>query len=387
MSKQSSPSQTAFGGDSLDRSPVRAAMADGRELIYFFDTPDRSAEFVAPADTRDLPPRPPVSELRYDALSGEWVSFAAHRQTRTHLPAASECPLCPTRSEMASEIPAESYDVAVFENRFPSFGPEQHTSDVAAELGAFTPSHGRCEVVAFGPGHTDSLASLGVDRIRTVIDAWAHRSTELGNARGRRTGLRLRKPRRRNRRDPAPPARADLRLPVHHPANRQPAGPGRVPPGTNRAATSWPTSWRSSSPTASASSSAAPTGLPLSRTPPACPSRSTWCPNRQVAELGELTAEERDELAEMYHRLLCSVDALYSTPTPYIAGWFQAPRTHPNRDEAWLHLQLTSPRRAEDKMKYLAGSEAAMGAFIGDVTPETSAKSLRDAASRANGDA
>ena len=46
----------------------------------------------------------------------------------------------------------------------------------------------------------------------------------------------------------------------------------------------------------------------------------------------------------------------------------------------WLHLQLTSPRRAEDKLKFLAGSEAAMGAFINDVTAEQTAARLREAA-------
>jgi UDPglucose--hexose-1-phosphate uridylyltransferase len=42
-------------------------------------------------------------------------------------------------------------------------------------------------------------------------------------------------------------------------------------------------------------------------------------------------------------------------------------------------LQFTSPRRAADKLKYLAGSESGMGAFIGDVAPETSAERLRAA--------
>ena len=47
------------------------------------------------------------------------------------------------------------------------------------------------------------------------------------------------------------------------------------------------------------------------------------------------------------------------------------------RPAGYLHLQLTSPRRAEDKLKYLAGSEAAMGAFINDTTPELVAERLR----------
>jgi UDPglucose--hexose-1-phosphate uridylyltransferase len=50
-----------------------------------------------------------------------------------------------------------------------------------------------------------------------------------------------------------------------------------------------------------------------------------------------------------------------------------------------LHLQLTSPRRAADKLKYLAGSEAAMGAFINDTTPESVAARLREVAAQPAG--
>ena len=80
----------------------------------------------------------------------------------------------------------------------------------------------------------------------------------------------------------------------------------------------------------------------------------------------------------LYLRLLRGVDALYDSPTPYIAAWHQAP-VHRARDAARLHLQLTSPRRAADKLKFLAGSEAAMGAWIGDVPPEDAAARLRTA--------
>ena len=59
-------------------------------------------------------------------------------------------------------------------------------------------------------------------------------------------------------------------------------------------------------------------------------------------------------------------------------AWHQAP-ANLGRDTVRLHLQLTSPRRAADKLKFLAGSEAAMGAWIGDVPPETAAEKLRAA--------
>ena len=97
-------------------------LADGRELLYFDDTRHRAGR--GPRRTAaNFPDRGPSGEIRYDALTGEWVAVAAHRQHRTHLPPADECPLCPSTPGRASEIPAADYDVAVFENRFPSLGP------------------------------------------------------------------------------------------------------------------------------------------------------------------------------------------------------------------------------------------------------------------------
>ena len=64
---------------------------------------------------------------------------------------------------------------------------------------------------------------------------------------------------------------------------------------------------------------------------------------------------------------------------PYISGWYQAP-AQAARDRWWLHLRLFSNRRAADRLKYLAGSEAAMGAFVNDIRPEDAASMLREAA-------
>jgi UDPglucose--hexose-1-phosphate uridylyltransferase len=48
-----------------------------------------------------------------------------------------------------------------------------------------------------------------------------------------------------------------------------------------------------------------------------------------------------------------------------------------DRELAYLHLQLYSVRRAPGRLKYLAGSESAMGAFVNDVLPEQLAHALR----------
>ena len=109
---------------------IAARMADGRELFYFDDvTPTRK---VLP-DTRDLPHVTQGSTMRFDVLTGEWVAIAAHRQDRIYMPPADHCPLCPTKpGREPSEIPAPSYDVVVFENRFPSF--TETAPDVPGEV-------------------------------------------------------------------------------------------------------------------------------------------------------------------------------------------------------------------------------------------------------------
>src|ERR1035437_8950610 len=73
-------------------------LADGRELIYFDDSePYRSgAKSREAVDEPPLGDRPAAGTMRLDALTGDWVSIADHRQNRTFLPPTDECPLCPT---------------------------------------------------------------------------------------------------------------------------------------------------------------------------------------------------------------------------------------------------------------------------------------------------
>jgi len=93
------------------------SLSDGRELSYF-DT-GVSARRDEP-DRRGLSPGRPESLLRYDPLQRTWVMYASHRQDRTYLPGAADCPLCPSTDIRATEIPARDYEVVVFENRFPA---------------------------------------------------------------------------------------------------------------------------------------------------------------------------------------------------------------------------------------------------------------------------
>ena len=106
-------------------------------------------------------------------------------------------------------------------------------------------------------------------------------------------------------------------------------------------------------------------------------------PNRDVPDLVALDDDERDELAEVYLDLLRRLDRYYEAPDgapialPYIAGWHQAP-VRRGRDVSRLHLQVMSVLRAPGRLKYLAGSESGVGAWINDVSPESVAARLRE---------
>jgi UDPglucose--hexose-1-phosphate uridylyltransferase len=360
-------------------SITSTSLADGRELIYFDDdAPGEVLRAEELNDLRDLPPRGEPGEVRYDALTGEWVAVAAHRQSRTHLPPADQCPICPTTSGNPSEIPAENYDVVVFENRFPSLGPALGPVSSDPVWGATAPANGRCEVIAFTPEHTGSFSGLSEVRARTVVEAWAQRTEVLSSLPGIKQVFPF------ENRGP------EIGVTLHHPHGQIYAYPYITPrAGVLGAAARKYFANTNGSETLTGSilqnerEDGSRMVLESEHFSAYVPFAARWplevhlVPNRQVADLAGLSGEEKDELAHVYLELLRRLDALYPTPMPYISAWHQAPLDAQLRPASYLHLQLTSPRRAADKLKYLAGSEAAMGAFINDTTPELVADRLR----------
>jgi UDPglucose--hexose-1-phosphate uridylyltransferase len=356
------------------RTSIR--LSDGRELLYFDEKPaDRSFP-----DTRQLPPPPPTSQLRYDPLVDEWIAVAAHRQTRTFLPPTNACPLCPSKPEFASEIPAPDYDVVVFENQFPSFSdrikPDEITS--LTDLVPVRPGVGRTEVVCFTSDHNTSFGALPPSRVRTVVDVLADRTTEMSalpgvtqvfpfENRGIEIGVTLSHPHGQIYAYPmiTPRTKAMLAAAAKHAnstggrnlyadvlAAEQKAGVRVV--GSNE-------HWTAYVPAAAR-----------------WPFEVQLAPHRHVPDIPALSEAERDAFGPLYLDVLRRFDALFDMPMPYISAWHQAV-VGEGREWGYLHLQLFSIRRAADKLKYLAGSESAMGAFINDIPPERAADMLRNA--------
>jgi UDPglucose--hexose-1-phosphate uridylyltransferase len=100
-------------------------------------------------------------------------------------------------------------------------------------------------------------------------------------------------------------------------------------------------------------------------------------PRRQVRDLAALEDAERAALAELYLDVIRRMEGIFDDTLPAISGVHQAP-VHADADAYWLHLEVFSIRRAVGKLKFLAGSESAMGAFVNDITPEIAAQRLRE---------
>jgi UDPglucose--hexose-1-phosphate uridylyltransferase len=342
-------------------------LADGREIIYFDEAPGSGRAQVP--DTRPLGPRTPGPALplgrsewgiRWDPLAGEWVVIAAARQDRTFLPPADMCPLDPSRPGHYTEIPADGYDVVVFENRFPS---------LAEPLG-------RCEVVCFTSAHDSSFAALPPRRVRTVLEAWVDRTEALSALPGTRQVYCF-----ENRGE-------EIGVTLHHPHGQIYAFPFVAPRLERMVAQAALYDGGNLFDDLVAAEVRAGVRV-VTRNEhwiAFVPEAARWpyevqiFPVSRVPDLPALSSAARSAFGPLYLDVLRRFDALFDRPAPYIAAWHQAPVGDDEaRGRFAAHLQVLSVRRAAGKLKYLAGTESGMGVWINDIVPEQAAQRLREA--------
>ncbi|MEU2775114.1 galactose-1-phosphate uridylyltransferase [Streptomyces sp. NPDC007162] len=345
-------------------------LADGRELIYYDLRDDTVRDAV---DRRPLERTHTTSEIRRDPLLGDQVAIASHRQGRTYHPPADQCPLCPTEGDRLSEIPDSSYDVVVFENRFPSLAGDS----------------GRCEVVCFTSDHDASFASLTEEQARLVLDAWTDRTSELSHLpsveqvfcfenRGAEIGVTLGHPHGQIYAYPFTTPRTALMLRSLAAHKEATGGENLFDAVLERELADERVVLESEHWVAFVPYAAH------------WPYEVHLYPKRRVPDLLALDEAARSEFPQVYLELLRRFDRIFGEgepPTPYIAAWHQAPFgtleefEGVTRDDFALHLELFTIRRSSGKLKFLAGSESGMSVFINDVPPERAAERLREVAS------
>jgi UDPglucose--hexose-1-phosphate uridylyltransferase len=322
-----------------------------------------------------------MTERRRDPLTGEWRTFATDRQHRTFLPPTDQCPLCPTRDPAApTEVPWEAFDIAVFDNRFPSLVPDPPApAVVGGDLYEVEPAIGATEVIVYADDHDATLTSLGVERVRLLVDVWADRYAALGSRdevayvflfenRGEAVGVTL-----------------------HHPHGQVYAYPEIPPlPARELAAARRHLDERGTCLLCDVVAQergdgvrvVADNGIFVAYVPFAArfPYEVHLTTTRHVPSLLDLSDLERDAMAELLLEVVATYDAMFGFPLPYVMSMHQAPTDEGEWQEvSHLHVELTPFHRTESKLKYLAGSELGGGAFLNDVAPEDAAARLRSA--------
>jgi len=350
----------------------RLTKPDGRALVLYGDAALESARIEAPQ-----PPGPPVraaSQLRWHPLRGAWVDYASHRQERTFLPPPSWDPLAPTvPGGEPTELPAGPWQVAVFENRFPSLSmsaPPPPETIVETQ-----PGRGVCEVVVYTPATSGSLGTLDLSHLETLVEVWADRTAELGQHPDIEYVM------------PFENRGIEVGATLHHPHGQIYAYPF-VPPVPARE-------------------------IAMQRRHLECYGRGlleqhiiaevedgrriiyagelvvafvpafaqypyeVWiAPRAPVPGLPELDDDERADFARALKTVVLKYDGIRE-PFPYVMVIHQAPTDGMPHPEAHLHIEFYPPYRTPERLKYLAGTEIGAGMFTNDALPEATAAQLR----------
>ena len=303
-----------------------------------------------------------MSEQRFNELRGEHVVYAIHRQDRTFLPDRAHCPLDPTKpGAPPTEIPFEAFQLAVFDNRFPSFEAPG----------------GAAEVVVYTDEHDGSFGTLSQARAEALMWVWRHRYEELGarpdvdyvmifENRGIEVGVTLHHPHGQIYGYPfVPPVpalelAADERLGGCAPCEllQRELADGRRVLLQSDAVVAY------------------------------VPEAARWAYEAHVvmrehrASLLDCTAQELRALAATLQALVRGYDALFERAFPYVMVVHQAPTAAAPvsvMQHGHVHVEFYPPLRTAEKLKFLAGSEQGAGTFISDTLPEETAAALREA--------
>ncbi len=319
-----------------------------------------------------------MSELRWDPINREWVITATHRQNRTFKPPKDYCPLCPTEEGgFPTEVP-EDYDLVVFQNKFPSLQPTAPEPVVeGSELYSVAPAKGICEVVLFTPQHEGVMSKEPLSRFIKLVKVWKDRYEKLGSKdyvnyvfifenRGEEVGVTLEHPHGQIYAYPFIPPKIKKELESSEEYFQQnekclfcqvikeEINDGRRVVFSNDTFTAI---------------------IPFF-------ARHTYeihiYANQHLPSMHEFADREILDLAEILRIIIQKYDNLFGFLFPYIMSIHQQPTDGSGKEYSHFHIEFYPPYRAQDKLKYLAGSEAGAGAYINNSLAEEKARELRE---------
>jgi UDPglucose--hexose-1-phosphate uridylyltransferase len=346
---------------------------DGRELTLYSRKLLIEAKIQAPSPSPE--PLKANPHLRWHPLRGEWITYAAYRQDRTFLPPPEYNPLAVTiDAAHPTELPAGDWDVAVFDNRFPSLTLE--AKDSPELIVPTVPASGKCEVIVFTQDAHSSLGALPLDHLELVLQVWSDRTELLSKVaeiqymlpfenRGAEVGVTLHHPHGQIYAYPVvPPVPQRMHMLAREYHDRH--GRGLLEDHIQRELND--------------GARILYRGEHAVAFVPVCaryPYEVWVAPIAPVETFCGLSGVQRADLARALKTVLLKYDGLWKRPLPYLMAWYQAPTDGKPHPESHLHAEFYPPYRTPDKLKYLAGTELAAGFFAMDALPEDKARELQ----------
>jgi UDPglucose--hexose-1-phosphate uridylyltransferase len=324
---------------------------------------------------------------RYNPLLGQWILVSPHRTKRPWLGQVErvapdqrpqydpQCYLCPGNKRAGNAVNPPYTSTLVFVNDFSALLPDAPTeTTVKEDLFLVQPVRGECRVICFSPRHDLTLAQMEVPDIRRVVDVWADQVTELGRDyrwvqlfenKGAVMGCSNPHPHGQvwaGSALPNEPAAEDQNQRQYHQQRHAPflLDVARREQDKEARVVLQNEHW-----------------LVVVPFWAIWPFETLLLPRRHVLRLPDLSADERNSLAEIMRRLLIRYDNLFETSFPYSMGWHGAPTDDGNYSHWQLHAHFYPPLlRSATVKKFMVGYELLAEAQR-DLTAEQAAQRLR----------
>ena len=333
---------------------------DNRDLFLF----GKQKHTLEP--TNDMPPltTKPCPHKRWNPFNKEWVIYSPSRQDRTFNPPKEYCPLCAVKKDgYKGEIPFESFEVAVFENRFAGLhldAPKNLDSDYE-----YSPASGRCEVVVYSAEHEGNLGKMNNERRETLVQAWIHRYLDLRS----KSEIKFVMP-FENRGE-------EVGVTLPHP-HGQIYSFEHIPTMVENMAQSFRTN-------NIFTKMLQDKDLIVEENEHFCqlvpsfarfPFESWIVPKQKLAGPWEFTPQQVVSYAHILGQVIKRYDAIFNQTMPYIMLMYASPKGEEKTFA--FHTQFLPFKRDKNKLKFLAGCEQGTNVFLADLLPNDVAKRLRE---------
>ena len=333
---------------------------------------------------------------RFNPLSREWVLVSPQRTNRpwqgkvekAATPSQQQydpaCYLCPGNERVGGIRNPHYKTTFVFDNDFPALLPPNRHEPVSANppptsgtesLFIAAPEAGICRVLCFSPRHDLTLARMSQPEIRTVVDAWSEQTASLESLPWVRHVQIF-----ENR-------GALMGASNPHP-HCQIFGSSSVPNLPQRELDSQCEYFRANHRCLLCDylhEEICRKERIVYRNDSflvVVPFWALWpfevliLSARHVSALTDLTAHEREDLADILRRLTIRYDNLFESPFPYSMGFHQRPSGPGNFDSWHFHAHFFPPLlRSATVQKFMVGYEM-LGTPQRDISPESAAARL-----------